>query len=176
MQAMDDWSSLIQGAFSGISGPQRWADLGCGKGTFTYALGNLLPDGSILYAIDARPQELNKRAGGADVTFQQRDFVREQLPLSDLDGIMLANSLHYVRDKSVLIRKLSNYCKPLHTFLVVEYDTLTANPWVPYPVDFKTLSALFQRAGYQVVQLGQRKSRYGGNLYAARILLHEICC
>lgn len=167
---MDDWSSLIQGAFSGISDPQRWADLGCGKGTFTYALGNLLPHGSTLYAVDVQPQKLNNRAGGAAITFQQGDFVHEPLPLTDLDGIMLANSMHYVRDKEVLIRNLSNYCKPLHAFLVVEYDTLAANPWVPYSVDFRSLSALFLRAGYnQVEQLGHRKSKYGGNLYAAWI-------
>ncbi|GGC36649.1 hypothetical protein GCM10011386_30970 [Parapedobacter defluvii] len=167
---MDKWSSLIQDAFSDFSVPQRWADLGCGEGTFTYALGSLLPDGSMLYAIDAEPQKLNKREGGTDITFRQMDFEREPLPLQDLDGIMLANALHYVHDKKTLIGRLSHSCKPQHAFLIVEYDTLTANPWVPYPIDFPTLVTLFQRVGYRkVVRLGERKSRYGGKMYAAWI-------
>ncbi|SEL00602.1 class I SAM-dependent methyltransferase [Parapedobacter koreensis] len=164
---MDDWSSLIAGAFLNASEPQQWADLGCGEGTFTYALGSLLPAGSAIHAVDVAPQRLRERVGDVLITFLQTDFERKHLPLSNLDGILLANAIHYVRDKESLIHKLLHYCKPSHTLITVEYDTVVANPWVPYPIDFGTLKTLFQRMGYRDVrQLGKRKSRYGGDMYA----------
>ncbi len=167
---MDTWSSFIQGAFSDLSVPQRWADLGCGKGTFTYALGDLLPSGSMLYAVDTEPQILRERVGGVRVAFHRADFEHDPLPSGDLDGVLLANAIHYVRDKESLIRRLSHYCKPSHAFLIVEYDRLTANPWVPYPIDFTKLTNLFERVGYHdIMRLGERRSRYGGTMYAALI-------
>lgn len=167
---MDKWSSLIQDAFADLSVPQRWVDLGCGKGTFTYALADLLPSGSLIYAIDTTPQILSERVGGVRIAFHRADFERDPLPSGDLDGVLLANAIHYVQDKESLIRKLIHYCKPSHTFLIVEYDRLTANPWVPYPVDFTTLIDLFERAGYHdIIRLGERKSQYGGTMYAASI-------
>jgi trans-aconitate methyltransferase len=152
--------------------PQRWADLGCGNGTFTEALAGILPDGSHVVAIDNGFQHLNKAMrDSVTVEFLQADFEHDDLKVSDLDGILLANSLHYVKDKARLIRKLEKYLSADKTFLVVEYDTLHANHWVPYPIDFLHLKELFSNHNYKTItKLSERKSLYGqGNLYSVLI-------
>ena len=104
--------SLIQKAITGDQ-PQRWVDLGSGSGTFTLALQSLLPIGSHLTAVDKQSQKLS-------VDFLKANFEKDDLPLFDLDGILMANSLHYVRDKTKLIKKLEAYFSGTPTFLIVE--------------------------------------------------------
>jgi trans-aconitate methyltransferase len=153
--------------------PARWADLGCGSGLFTYALANLLPDGSHLYAIDQSPVALTPlpKPAQTKIEFRQVDFVTQALALSDLNGILMANSLHYVPDKPALLQKLLPCLRPAGCFVIVEYDTDVANPWVPYPIRYAALQELFASVGFSsVTQLGQRPSRYGrANMYAAYI-------
>jgi predicted RNA methylase len=38
--------------------PQSWCDLGCGSGTFTTALAQLLASGSMIHAVDLDPRAL----------------------------------------------------------------------------------------------------------------------
>lgn len=155
---------------TGISGkkPQCWADLGCGNGTFTLALKGLLPAGSRLTAIDKAPQRL-------PVNFVLADFEKDELPLTRLDGIMMANSLHYVADKEKLVGKLEAYFLEHPAFLIVEYDTNYGNRWVPYPVSFDQLNKLFSRLGYtSVSKLSSLPSKYGGSMYAAFIRKNPV--
>lgn len=166
-------TSLITQGIPEGSKPQKWADLGCGGGTFTEVLATILPYGSQIVAVDQSMQHLEKTMGnGVSVNFIQADFERTDLELTDLDGILLANSLHYVKDKITLIRKLEKYLVTDKRFLIVEYDTLSANKWVPYPIDFVRLEELFTDLNYHsVVKLSERRSMYGrGNLYAAAII------
>ncbi|HRI61998.1 MAG TPA: methyltransferase domain-containing protein [Saprospiraceae bacterium] len=151
-----------------------WADLGSGSGLFSFALAHLLQTGSVIYAVDKNPVNFGAwlQPVGVHLRSLQLDFVAEPLPFHDLDGILLANSLHYVRDKPALIGKLSASMKPGGRFLVVEYDTDKPVPqWVPYPVSFPSLRRLFENAGYSSVQkLGERPSVFGrARMYAALI-------
>jgi ubiquinone/menaquinone biosynthesis C-methylase UbiE len=114
--------NLVQKAIAS-SQPQHWADLGCGSGTFTMALNNVLPAGSRITAVDKQTQNL-------PVEFLKADFAKDDLPLSNLDGILMANSFHYIRDKAKLIKKLETYFSTNPTFLIVEYNTTRFNPWV----------------------------------------------
>ena len=84
----------------------------------------------------------------------------------------MANSLHYVGDQLAFIQSCKPHLKPRHRFLVVEYDSATANPWVPYPVSRTRLADLFQRAGYPSTEiLGSRPSVFRRSpLYAASIV------
>lgn len=147
-----------------------WADLGCGSGLFTYALANLLPGGSTIYAIDQEPVRLTNRPNPAQqqIVPLQLDFVREALPAEELQGILMANSLHYVKDKPALIRRLSRQLAPGAQWVIVEYDTDAANAWVPYPVKRKVLQQLLADEGFpQVTFLGERPSVYrAGHMYA----------
>lgn len=156
--------------------PQKsvWADLGCGSGLFTAALAHLLSENSTIYAIDKSPIKLDVSWFPDHIhtrTFQL-DFVENKLDLPLLDGILMANSLHFVRDKSLLLSKLTKVLKPDGRFLLVEYDTdKPAAPWVPYPISFNTLTRFFAGLGYdQLVKLGERASIYRrAKMYAALI-------
>lgn len=140
----------------GITGdePQLWTDLGCGSGTFTRALASLLPVGSKVLAVDKERQDLPN--------FIQADLINDDLQLGALDGILMANSLHYVMDKPQLIRKFN-----APKLLIVEYDTSRSNPWVPYPIDYTTLEQLAASLDYNIVKLATQPSRFGGTMYSA---------
>lgn len=164
---------LISKGISATSTPQKWADLGCGSGTFTKALADILPYESQILAVDKSMQHLEKTMGNnVSVDFLHADFERIDLGLSNLDGILLANSLHYVKDKKALVSRLEKYFSADKRFLIVEYDSLSANQWVPYPIDFIRLKELFTELNYnKIVKLSEQKSVYArGNIYAASIL------
>ncbi len=153
--------------------PATWADLGCGNGLFTYALAHQLPVHSVIYAIDKDTIGLKTLPNPNQVLIQQQqlDFIADPLPFSGLDGILMANSLHYVQDKAACITKLSQYLNQRGYFLLVEYDTNIPNPWVPYPIRYASLPDLFGPLGYPLVgKLQEKPSLFGrANLYSALI-------
>jgi trans-aconitate methyltransferase len=153
--------------------PTRWADLGCGAGTFTLALASLLQSQSTIYAVDRKPAIRTQIISNhVSIESLKADFAKDPLP-RDLDGILMANSLHFVKDKPALIQNLRRTTlRPQHAFLVVEYDTDRATPiWVPYPVSFTSLQSIFQAAGYsRVTRLADHPSIYNRNvIYSALI-------
>ena len=151
--------------------PAIWADLGCGDGTFTLALASLLPAGSTIYAVDHDAATLRVLPGeshGSRISTQRADFTQQPWPFTDLDGILMANSLHYLRHQSAFIRKSASQLRAHHQFLIVEYDLRRGNPWVPYPLDQGAARQLFKDLGYTSLSLlGTRPSRYQrGSLYS----------
>jgi ubiquinone/menaquinone biosynthesis C-methylase UbiE len=152
--------------------PEIWADLGCGSGLFTRAIASLLPEDSMVYGID-KSISLTSRSivKNVNIHFLHADFEKEELDLKKLDGILMANSLHYIKDKTNLLLKLKEYLKKSGRFLVIEYDTTHANPWVPYPVNFEQLKDLFSEAGFSSIKkIGKRRSSYGNkNMYSCLI-------
>lgn len=168
----EDAINLIGKAISQADILQLWADLGCGGGTFTSALAHLLPNGSSIYAIDRALQQLSKLMGNnVSVSFIRADFEQPAFDFSNLNGILMANSLHYIKDKQLLISRLERFLSVDKKFVIVEYDTDIANQWVPYPISFAGLKELFTMSGYsKISKLGEQQSIFGdGNLYAAVI-------
>ncbi|HXS37429.1 MAG TPA: class I SAM-dependent methyltransferase [Flavipsychrobacter sp.] len=158
------------------SGSQIWADLGCGEGTFTLALAHLLQKGSLIYAIDKNKTALNKIPDHYESVFIEKtfaDFAAEKLSFINADGILMANSLHFIKDKVSFIKAAKQYLKPNHCFLIVEYDMDKSNPWVPYPVSFSSLQQLFTSLGYiQITKLHTKPSVYRKeNIYSAIIAI-----
>lgn len=151
-----------------------WADLGCGSGTFTLALANILDDESTIYALDSNavalstiPAKYKQVAIKTIIT----DFIRDDLQFEKLDGILMANSLHFVKEKEAFLTRLKSYLKDDASLLIIEYDSKAANTWVPYPIDFQSLRTLFARIGYMnISKLNTRASVYGNTqMYAALI-------
>lgn len=167
---MDRYTKLLQSfsQFSAQSVPQHWADLGCGSGVFTEALANMLPSQSSIIGIDKTLYTLNEKMGNQiNVIFKKADFVSDDLPITTLDGILMANTLHFVKDKGNLITKLEKYFASAPRFIIVEYEQSIANRWVPNPIAFLELKRLFIKLGYNnITKMAELKSAYGGMMYA----------
>lgn len=143
--------------------PQTWADLGCGKGIFTIALASLLPSGSSVYAVDRDADNLQfipSQYQSTSISTIGGDFTQNpSLPL--LEGVIMANALHYVRDRDTFAKQLHSMLKPHGRLLIVEYDTDTANRWVPFPISFNTLEKWAKNTGFiNVTKLKERPSIY----------------
>ncbi|HEU5292569.1 MAG TPA: class I SAM-dependent methyltransferase [Cyclobacteriaceae bacterium] len=129
---------------------QVWADLGAGNGVFTHALSTLLHDGSILYAVDTNAARMESIRVWQQIQLKriQADFVRDDWKTDLLDGVLMANSLHFVKDKESFLKKLKSKLTPGGKLLVIEYEMEKGNTWVPYPVGFKKLSGIVKEAGF----------------------------
>jgi ubiquinone/menaquinone biosynthesis C-methylase UbiE len=150
-----------------------WADLGCGSGLFTRALSTILNTGSTVYAVDRNISSFKISPSPNHIIIQtlESDFVNDDLSLQNLDGILMANALHFVRNKKSFIEKMIPYFRDAPVFLMVEYDTDLPNPWVPYPSSFITLRKLFKELGFSVVKkINEKKSRFRtSHLYSVLI-------
>jgi ubiquinone/menaquinone biosynthesis C-methylase UbiE len=151
-----------------------WADLGSGSGAFTLALADLLGASGHIYSIDKerrvlREQEQAMRSlfPSIMVEFLIADFT-QRLDLPPLDGIVMANSLHYVRDKGAMLQRIHAYLKPGGRLLLVEYNVDRGNLWVPYPLSYPTWEGLALRNGFSDTQLLEKvPSRFLGEIYSA---------
>jgi trans-aconitate methyltransferase len=147
-----------------------WADIGAGTGTFTHALLSLLRPGSRIYAVDNDPAAIAalKRIGD-DVIAIRADFSKSlELPESPLDGMLFANSLHFVADAAVVLNRLVGLITPGGRVVVVEYDRRSANPWVPHPIGSDRWPDLAATAGLVNPRVtARRESIYAGELYVA---------
>lgn len=170
-----DAVELIRAAIPGPGG--AWADLGAGDGTFTRALVELLEPGSRIYAVDRDARALAAlerwaRSSAPNVTTVHADFTGSfDLPgLEDaaLDGMLIANALHYVRDAGAILARIARRLRPGGRIVIVEYDQRPASRWVPHPIPAVRLPALAAAAGLSPpVATGRRRSAFGGNLYVA---------
>jgi SAM-dependent methyltransferase len=169
--SIDEARELI-GALPVSDGPQHWIDLGCGGGTFTLALAELLPHGSSIVAWDMNAfalKHIPKHHHGVSISTQQVDFLRTPLP-TGLSGILMANALHFVKDRDHFLSAANKALAAGGTLLLVEYDSdVPLPPWVPYPVSFHDSATLLPQHGFTTPQrLGSRPSAYGhGDLYAS---------
>jgi trans-aconitate methyltransferase len=164
-----DLVELIRPAMPG-AGPNEgaaWADLGAGDGNFTAALRSLLP-GVGLTAVDrdrGALERLEQRLPG--VTVLAADF-RAPLPLAGLDGVLMGNALHFVRDKRPVLDLVRGYLRRGGRLVVVEYDADRGNPWVPHPFSFPTWVRLAADAGFgEATRAGSIPSRFLGSMYCA---------
>lgn len=158
---------MLAGSRLEVLGPMTWVDLGCGDGTFTVALAAQLAPRSVIHAIDRDHPALKRiPSHHHDVRIHAHvgDF-NEPWPFGSVDGILMANSLHYVENQHDFVEVCESRMTSPHRFLIVEYDTNKANSWVPYPVSRTRLAELFR--GYSFRSLGSRPSRYQrARLYA----------
>lgn len=172
---VSDATILIKAGMPAKINNTVWADLGCGGGIFTNALARLLGDRGKIYAIDKENQAIEIDTGGKiRIEFVKLDFINDELPFLTVDGILMANALHYVKDKAAFIEKVKKHLKPAGELIIVEYDTVRQNRWVPYPISFENLIETFSSAGFnQIKKIGERNSVYRTEkMYAACIRYH----
>lgn len=138
-----------------------WADLGAGSGTFTQALNVLLGQSGAIYAVDTNNRVQNIYIDQAKLYTLQANFSKP-LDLPKLDGILMANSLHYIRKQEKVLNQLIGLLKPGGTFLLIEYDMNRASPWVPFPIPPTKFERLAMTCGLsKPVEIGRKPSLYG---------------
>jgi ubiquinone/menaquinone biosynthesis C-methylase UbiE len=167
-----DHVALIKGGIG--SAGRVWADFGSGDGAFTLALAELLGPGGQITSVDKRAFSLRqqKRAMRAhypdvEVQYLYADYTRP-LDIPPLDGLIMANSLHFQRDKDPVLKLIRGYLQPWGRLILVEYNQDRGNTWVPYPLSFRTWQTVAQRNGFANTRLlARRPSRFMGEIYAA---------
>jgi len=167
-----DHVGLIRAGVEG--GGTTWADLGSGEGAFTLALADLLGPGGFIHSVDRDRSALAVQARRLAASFpgvvleqHVADFTG-RLELPPLDGIVMANSLHFVRNKLPVLRRIVGLLREGGRFVVVEYGSDTGNPWVPYPFPFETWRGLAAEAGLRDTRhLATVPSRFLGSIYSA---------
>lgn len=169
MNHKDHVALIEKGITGGI-----WADLGSGHGAFTLALADVLGTNGSIYSIDRdrgslRSQESSMKSQfpQAQVSYQNGDFT-QSLDLPLLDGIIMANSLHYVSDKLPVLRRIMTYLKPAGHFIIIEYNTKRGNQWVPYPLTFDMWKELATKAGFaETTLLNTRPASFMTEFFSA---------
>lgn len=169
-----DHLNLLRGGLPSAKPGGVWADLGAGAGAFTLALADLLGPTGEIYAVDKdagalRQQERIMRAQFPQTTihYQTADFTRP-LPLPPLDGIVMANSLHFQRNQAAVVKTVRGYLRPGGRLLIVEYNIDRGNFAVPYPVPYGAWEKLAWDAGFETTRLlATRPSRFLKEIYSA---------
>jgi ubiquinone/menaquinone biosynthesis C-methylase UbiE len=167
-----DLVGLLRGGID--SKGARWADLGAGEGAFTTALADLLGPDADITAVDrdsgslrTLAAEMGRRFPATRLHVLVADFSRP-IALTDLDGIVMANSLHFIRDKRPVLARVKSMIRPGGRLIVVEYGADRGNPWVPHPFSFSRWVMMAAEAGFERTrQIGTVPSRYLGSIYSA---------
>jgi precorrin-6B methylase 2 len=153
-----------------------WADIGAGSGAFTLALAELIGPGGQIYAIDKdrgalrRLQKTMQTQFPAVTTHLRVADFSKKLDLPPLDGVVMANALHFqpYRNQETVVRSLKSYLRPGGRLIVVEYNIDRGNYWVPHPFSFQTWKLLARKAGFANTKLlSTRPSRFLGEIYSA---------
>jgi ubiquinone/menaquinone biosynthesis C-methylase UbiE len=151
-----------------------WAELGSGSGAFTLALADLLGPGASIYSIDRDSRALRNQASlmrthfpSVQMEYRVADFTRP-LSFPPLDGLLMANSLHYVRQKGPVLDLVHTYLRPAGRFLLIEYNAACGNIWVPHPLTYSAWEALVRQHGFPHTHLLRTvPSRFLREIYAA---------
>jgi ubiquinone/menaquinone biosynthesis C-methylase UbiE len=146
-----------------------WADLGAGTGNFTWALRELLGPQGTIYAVDRDARAIRRQREalalaptGAAIHLLQADFTHP-LDLPALDGVLMVNALHFVRDQAAVLALVVARLRPGGRLVLVEYDVGAAVPWVPFPVPFERFPSLALGAGLSApILIGTRRSPSSG--------------
>ena len=171
-----DHVNLLRPAIPAPIPTATWADFGAGEGAFTLSLADLLGPDATVIAVDRDERALVRANAALTLSFPRTrhsflvgDF-REPLALPALDGLVCANSLHFVprAEQVAVISRLAGHLKPGGMFLVVEYDADSGNPWVPHPFSARSWPGLVEAAGLLDPRImGRVPSRFLGAIYSA---------
>ena len=160
---------------TGISPQSRvWAELGSGHGAFTLALAELINPYGIIYSVDKdssalreQEQTMRERFPLLEMYYLAADFSKP-LEMPMLDGILMANALHFIQDKETFLSKIRDYLKAEGRLLIVEYNVEQGNRWVPHPMSFRLWEDLAARCGFTETRLlNTMPSRYHREIYGA---------
>ncbi len=152
----------------------RWLELGAGDGAFTLALADLLGPGGSILAVDSDRWALAELAARLASRFPElalttlvADF-ETGLPTGPFDGVLAANSLHFVADQVAVLRastrrscRAARSCSSSTTPSTATRTSRTPSPSTAWP-------SLATAAGFTQPRLLHRvPSRFLGAIYGA---------
>jgi SAM-dependent methyltransferase len=151
-----------------------WADFGSGRGAFTLALAELLEPGATIHSLDrdksallAQERAVHQHFPHIDLQLHALDFT-QPIDLPALDGILMANSLHFQPDPLEVLKRVHAYLKPGGRLVIVEYNLIKGNYAVPYPVPYPSFVELAESAGFSATRLlATRPSSSFHEIYSA---------
>ena len=137
-------------------------------------MAELLGPGATIYSVDrdarslkTQERELRARFPLLQVELIHADF-NDKLDIADLDGIVMANSLHFQERACAVLVHVAQWLKRGGKLVVIEYDIETPNQWVPYPLPYTLLPSAAACAGLSEPRLlDSRPSRYHRRVYSA---------
>lgn len=174
----NDHVNLIKPAFLDENPNASFADFGAGSGSFTLALRQVTDSSTNLYAIDKDKSALRElensfasRFGStANLIVIHADFSKS-LNIPPLDGILMANSLHFFKDKIKVLKHIKTFLKPNGKLIMIEYNVDKGNLWVPYPFSFSTFESMCKEAGFDSpTLLATHPSSFLNGFYSATTL------
>jgi len=171
-----DALALLRAATPTADG-EAWADLGAGAGVFSRAIAALVGAAGHVYAVDVDGRAVRtlrawaaEARGGPAVTVLQAD-VTGPLGLPPLDGVLMANVLHFVPDAEAVLPRIAGGLRPGGRLVLIEYEGRRPSPWVPYPVPAARFRELAAGAGLTPPEVvATRPSAFGGEMYVATAL------
>ena len=167
-----DHVALIRTGVDG-AGP-RWLELGAGEGAFTLALADVLGPAARIVAVDrdrraleAMRSRVRGRFPAAELDTVVADFT-SGLPAGPFDGVLAANSLHFVAQPDAVLAAIHATLAPAGRFILVEYDADRGNPWVPHPISFDRWRREAEAHGFDKPRLIHRvPSRFLNAIYGS---------
>lgn len=167
-----DHVNLLRGGIPQPGGV--WADLGSGDGAFTLALRELVGSEAEIFSVDkdrsrlaAQERAMRGKFPDSRIHYLHADLLKP-LDLPPLDGMVMANVLHFFPEQERVLRHVCAYLKPGGALILVEYNVDHGNRWVPYPLSFSTFQTLAPRAGLTAPKLlATVPSRFLGQVYSA---------
>lgn len=171
----NDHVNLIKPAFLDANPTTSFADLGAGSGAFTLALREVTGSSSSIYAVDKDKSALRELENSFASRFNSTsnlimihaDFSKS-LNLPPLDGILMANSLHFFKDKIKVLKHIKTFLKPNGKLIMIEYNVDKGNLWVPYPFSFSTFESMCKESGFDSPKLlATHSSSFLNGFYSA---------
>jgi len=175
----EEMVALLRGGITQPGG--TWADFGAGTGNFTASLRELLGAEAVIYAIDRDGRALERLQArrtedgrGSAYRVIQADFTTP-LDLPPLDGVLLANALHFVRKPIVVLQRIAGYLRPGGRLLLVEYDVRMPRSYIPHPIDYGRFEKLAAQSGFvDVARVGERRSPSTGIVMYAGMATQKL--
>jgi SAM-dependent methyltransferase len=153
-----------------------WGELGSGRGAFTIALAELVGEMGVIFSVDRDGYALNVQAREIQSRFSDQapemhyltaDYT-QPLSLPTLDGLLMANTLHFQWNKEETLRLCRGYLRPGGSLILVEYNVDRGNHWVPYPISYESWQTLARDCDFVNTKLlAVKPSRFLGQVYSA---------
>ncbi len=142
-----------------IENSSRVADLGAGRGFFTFRMAEALEPGGLIYPVEISPGQISRlnrkanRRGRKNVVPILATTTDASLP-EKMDLIFLCNTYHHIENITKYFSNLKQYLKRNGRIAIIEFDDL---PWYLFTVrshqtSAETIKKQMDQAGFVLIE------------------------